>query len=166
MGAVIHTLNLRLAPEQLAYVINHAEDRAIVVDGSLVPVLAKIRDQLRTVREIIVTGSDDASALGDVLRYEELILAEEPGFPWPELDERSASSICYTTGTTGDPKGVAYSHRSVYLHSMIEWGAFGLSEKDRMLIVVPMFHVNAWGIPLYGLDDRRRPLDARSLPAG
>jgi fatty-acyl-CoA synthase len=128
-------------------VINHAEDRAIIVDGSLVPVLARIRDKLKTVQEIIVTGSDDASDLGEVLRYEELLAAEQPGFPWPELEEQSASSICYTTGTTGDPKGVAYSHRSVFLHSMMEWGAFSLTERDRMLIVVPMFHVNAWGFP-------------------
>jgi fatty-acyl-CoA synthase len=147
MGAVLHTLNLRLAPEQLAFVINHAEDRAIIVDGSLVPVLARVKDQLKTVREVIVTGSDDASALGEVLRYEELLAAEQLGFDWPDLDERSASSICYTTGTTGDPKGVAYSHRSVYLHSLMEWGAFSLTERDRMLIVVPMFHVNAWGFP-------------------
>jgi acyl-CoA synthetase (AMP-forming)/AMP-acid ligase II len=147
MGSVLHTLNLRLAPEQLAFVINHAEDRAIIVDGSLVPVLARIKDQLKTVREIIVTGSDDASDLGEVLRYEDLLAAEQPGFEWPALEEESASSICYTTGTTGDPKGVAYSHRSVFLHSMMEWGAFSLTERDRMLIVVPMFHVNAWGFP-------------------
>ena len=147
MGAILHTLNLRLAPEQLSFIVNHAEDRAIIVDGSLVPALAQVRDQLKTVEHVIVTGSDDASSLGDVLRYEELLAAEQPGFDWPELDERSAAALCYTTGTTGDPKGVAYSHRSIYLHSLAEWGAFGLSERDRMLIIVPMFHVNAWGMP-------------------
>jgi fatty-acyl-CoA synthase len=150
MGAVLHTLNLRLAPEQLAFVINHAEDRAIIVDGSLVPILARVKDQLETVEEIIVTGSEDAGDLGEVLRYEELLAAEKPGYPWPELDERSAAAMCYTTGTTGEPKGVAYSHRSIYLHSLAEWGAFGLSEPDRMLIIVPMFHVNAWGLPYTG----------------
>src|SRR5207302_3552739 len=95
----------------------------------------------------IVTGSDDAGALGEVLRYEDLLAAERPGFPWPDLDERSAAAMCYTTGTTGEPKGVVYSHRSIYLHSLAEWGAFELTERDRMLIIVPMFHVNAWGLP-------------------
>jgi fatty-acyl-CoA synthase len=147
MGAVLHTLNLRLAPEQVAWIVNHAEDQVIIVDGSLVPALAKVRDQLRTVRHIIVTGDDDASALGEVLRYEDLIAAEGSGFDWPDLDERSAASMCYTTGTTGDPKGVAYSHRSVYLHSLAQWGAFSLTEADRLLVIVPMFHVNAWGFP-------------------
>ena len=150
MGAVLHTLNLRLAPEQLAFVINHAEDRVILLDGSLIPVLARIKDQLKTVREIIVSGDDDASALGDVLRYEELLAAERPGFEWPQLEERAAAAMCYTTGTTGDPKGVVYSHRSVFLHSFGEWGAFSLDERDRMLIIVPQFHVNAWGFPYTG----------------
>jgi len=150
MGAVLHTLNLRLAPEQLAFVINHAEDRVILLDGSLIPVLVRIKDQLKTVREIIVSGDDDASALGDVLRYEELLAAEQPGFEWPQLEERAAAAMCYTTGTTGDPKGVVYSHRSVYLHSFGEWGAFSLDERDRMLIIVPQFHVNAWGFPYTG----------------
>jgi acyl-CoA synthetase (AMP-forming)/AMP-acid ligase II len=147
MGAVLHTLNLRLPPEQLAWIVNHAEDRAIIVDGALVPALAKIKDQLGGVEHIVVTGSDDASALGEVLRYEDLLAAEKPGFDWPELDERSAAAMCYTTGTTGDPKGVVYSHRSIYLHSLAQWGAFSLSEADRLLVIVPMFHVNAWGFP-------------------
>ena len=147
MGAVLHTLNLRLAPEQLAWVVNHAEDRVIIVDASLLPLLAKIKDQLKTVEHYVVIGEGDASSLGSALGYEELIAAEQGGFEWPDLDERSASSLCYTTGTTGDPKGVAYSHRSVYLHSMAEWGAFSLTEHDRLLVIVPMFHVNAWGFP-------------------
>jgi fatty-acyl-CoA synthase len=147
MGGVLHTLNLRLAADQLAWVINHAEDRAIIVDSSLIPMLAPIKDRLESVQHLIVAGSGDASALGDVLRYEDLIAGEQGGFAWPELDERSASSMCYTTGTTGDPKGVVYSHRSVYLHSMAQWGAFELREDDRALMIVPMFHVNAWGLP-------------------
>jgi fatty-acyl-CoA synthase len=150
MGAVLHTLNLRLAPEQLAFVINHAEDRVIIVDGSLVPVLARVKDQLQNLEQIIVTGSGEAGALGEVLHYEDLLAGEPAGFAWPDLDERSAAAMCYTTGTTGDPKGVVYSHRSIYLHSLAEWGAFGLSEADRMLIIVPMFHVNAWGLPYTG----------------
>ena len=137
MGAVLHTLNLRLAPEQLAWIINHAEDEVIIVDESLAPALAKIKDQLTTVKHVVTTGRD----------YEELISAESEGFDWPELDERSAASMCYTTGTTGDPKGVVYSHRSVYLHSLAQWGAFSLQEADRLLVIVPMFHVNAWGFP-------------------
>jgi fatty-acyl-CoA synthase len=148
MGAVLHTLNLRLPPEQLAWVINHAEDRVIIVDGSLVPVLAKIRDQLSAVEHIIVTGQDEASALGEVLRYEDILAGERPDFAWPELDERTACSMCYTTGTTGDPKGVAYSHRSVYLHSLAN--GFQINERDRLLVIVPMFHVNAWGFPYTG----------------
>jgi fatty-acyl-CoA synthase len=145
MGAVLHTLNLRLAPEQLAWVIDHAEDRAVIVDHTLLPTLERIRGRLKTVRDVIVTGWDAAEA--GALRYEELLEAERPGYPWPELDERSAASMCYTTGTTGDPKGVVYSHRSVALHSLAQWGAFSLTEHDRLLVVVPMFHVNAWGFP-------------------
>jgi fatty-acyl-CoA synthase len=137
MGAVLHTLNLRLAPEQLAWIINHAEDEVIIVDESLAPALGKIKDQLTTVKHIITTGED----------YEQLISAESGGFDWPDIDERSAASMCYTTGTTGAPKGVAYSHRSVYLHSLAQWGAFSLTEADRLLVIVPMFHVNAWGFP-------------------
>src|SRR5262252_2480258 len=150
MGAVLHTLNLRLAPNQLAWVINHAEDRVIIVDGSLVPVLARIRSELKTVEHVVVTGADDASALGEVLRYEDLLAVEQPGYAWPELEERSAASLCYTTGTTGDPKGVVYSHRSISLHSLAEWGMFSLTERDRALVIVPMFHVNAWGFPYTG----------------
>jgi fatty-acyl-CoA synthase len=147
MGAVLHTLNLRLDPEQLAYVINHAEDRVILVDASLVPLLAKIRSKLTAVEHIIVIGEGDASALGEVLSYEDLVAAERPEYPWPDLGEKTAAAMCYTTGTTGAPKGVVYSHRSIYLHSLAEWGAFSLKEADRALVIVPMFHVNAWGIP-------------------
>ena len=147
MGAVLHTLNIRLFPEQLAYIINHAEDQIIIVDASLVPVLAKVRDQLTTVRHIIVHGHDDSGVLGETLDYESLVHAERPGFEWPELDERSAAIMCYTSGTTGNPKGVVYSHRSTWLHSMASTSAnsIGLCEKDRCLLIVPMFHVNAWG---------------------
>ena len=121
IGAVLHTLNIRLFPEQLAYVINHAEDRVVIVDDSLIPVLARVVDDLETVETFIVVGDGDASALGDreVLRYHELLAAEAPGFDYPELDERQAAAMCYTSGTTGNPKGVAYSHRSSYLHSLV-----------------------------------------------
>src|SRR4051812_23911452 len=113
MGAVLHTLNIRLFPEQLAYVINHAEDRVVIVDDSLIPLLARVVAELKTVEHYIVIGSGDASALGgDVLRYDDLLAAEEPEFAWPDVDERSAAAMCYTSGTTGNPKGVVYSHRS------------------------------------------------------
>jgi fatty-acyl-CoA synthase len=152
MGAVLHTLNLRLFPEQLTYIINHAEDRAIIVDDSLVPLLARIAPELKTVEHYIVVGSGDASALGDVLRYEEIIAAESPGVEWPEIEERSAAAMCYTSGTTGNPKGVVYSHRSTYLHSLAvcSGSTFAFTEYDRILPIVPMFHANAWGLPYAG----------------
>ncbi len=151
MGAVLHTLNIRLFPEQLAYVINHAGDRVILVDGSIAPLLAKVRDQLTTVERIVVRGEGDTTGLGDVLDYDELVGAEEPGFDYPEPDERSAAAMCYTSGTTGNPKGVAYSHRSTFLHSLATHSAQGLqfSQAERVLVIVPMFHANAWGMP-YG----------------
>ena len=149
MGAVLHTLNLRLFPEQLAYVINHAEDQVIIVDASLIPLLARVREQLTTVKHIVVAGDGDSSALGHTHAYEELLAAEEPGFDWPTLDERQAAAMCYTSGTTGNPKGVVYSHRSTYLHSfaVTSGAALGISDRDRVLSIVPMFHANAWGTP-------------------
>jgi fatty-acyl-CoA synthase len=149
MGAVLHTLNVRLFPEQLAYVINHAEDTVVIVDAALVPALARVKDALTSVRTVIVNGPADAAALGETLDYESLLAAEEPGFEWPELDERDAAAMCYTSGTTGQPKGVVYSHRSTYLHSMAVCAAssIGMTEHDRLLVVVPMFHANAWGTP-------------------
>jgi fatty-acyl-CoA synthase len=147
MGAVLHTLNIRLFPEQLAYIINHAEDQVIIVDSTLVPLLAKVRDQIPTVKHIIVHGHDDSGVLGETIDYETFLTAQRPGFEWPELDERSAAIMCYTSGTTGNPKGVVYSHRSTWLHSMASTTAnsIGLNESDRCLLIVPMFHVNAWG---------------------
>ena len=150
MGAVLHTLNLRLPPPQLAQIINHAEDRVIIVDDSLAPLLAAVIDQCPSVEKVIVVGSEGVSGLGEALAYETLLAAELPTFAWPDIDERSAASMCYTTGTTGDPKGVAYSHRSVYLHSFAVWATFRLDDKGRLLIIVPMFHVNAWGTPYAG----------------
>ena len=149
MGAVLHTLNLRLPPEQLAFVINHAEDRVIVVDGTLAPLLARVRDQLSSVKHVVMVGPGDDTGLGEVLSYEELVGAEEPGYDWPEFDERNAASMCYTSGTTGDPKGVVYSHRSTYLHALgvSSGAALGITQYDRVLLIVPMFHVNAWGAP-------------------
>jgi fatty-acyl-CoA synthase len=151
MGAVVHTLNIRLFPDQLNFVVNHGADRVILVDASLYPAFARVAKDLRTVEHIIVVG--DASGLPDHLhRYEQLLAAEQPEFAWPDLDERSAAAMCHTTGTTGDPKGVVYSHRSIYLHALgicAPW-CLGLNVNDRVLSIVPMFHANAWGIPYAG----------------
>jgi fatty-acyl-CoA synthase len=150
MGAVLHTLNLRLPPGQLTQIINHAEDRVVIVDVSLAPLLAAVIGQCPSIEKVIVVGIGEVSGLGETLAYETLLAAEPPTFAWPDIDERSAASMCYTTGTTGDPKGVAYSHRSVYLHSLAVWGTFRLDDTGRLLIIVPMFHVNAWGTPYAG----------------
>jgi fatty-acyl-CoA synthase len=153
MGAVLHTLNLRLFPDQLAYVVNHAEDTVIIVDDSVAPLLARIAPELKTVRHYVVTGAGDAAGLdrtgGRVHRYEALLQAAEPGFAWPELDERAAAAMCYTTGTTGAPKGVAYSHRSMVLHTfgVASGAAVPLTDRDKALVIVPQFHAMAWGLP-------------------
>lgn len=157
MGAVLHTLNLRLPADQLAYIVNHAEDSVILVNGSLVPLLAAILPRCPTVEHVVVAGEGDISPLAaagkPVHSYEELLAAAGPRFDWPELDERDAAAMCYTSGTTGNPKGVVYSHRSTYLHTMqmCMGDALGLRQDDRVLPVVPMFHANAWGLPYAGL---------------
>jgi fatty-acyl-CoA synthase len=153
IGAVLHTLNLRLFPEQLAYIVNHAEDKVVIVDSTLVGVLAPLVGALGSVEHYVVLGDGDASPLeggrAAVHRYDDLLAAQEPGYRWPEIDERAAAAMCYTSGTTGNPKGVVYSHRSTYLHSAVVGlnGAFGYTDRDRVLPVVPMFHANAWGKP-------------------
>ncbi|MFF9339286.1 MULTISPECIES: long-chain fatty acid--CoA ligase [unclassified Streptomyces] len=153
MGAVLHTLNLRLPPEQLVFIVNHAADRVVLVNGSLLPLLAPLLPHLPTVEHVVVAGPGDRSLLEGaaprVHEYEELIAGRPTTYDWPELDERTAAAMCYTSGTTGDPKGVVYSHRSIYLHSMQVNMAesMGLTDKDTTLVVVPQFHVNAWGLP-------------------
>ncbi|MER5505118.1 long-chain fatty acid--CoA ligase [Streptomyces sp. NPDC002766] len=153
MGAVLHTLNLRLPPEQLVWIVNHAADKVVIVNGSLLPLLAPLLDKLPTLEHIVVSGPGDRSVLAGaharVHEYEELIADRPRTFDWPELDERTAASMCYTSGTTGDPKGVVYSHRSIYLHSMQVnmTQSMGLTDQDISLVVVPQFHVNAWGLP-------------------
>jgi fatty-acyl-CoA synthase len=156
-GAVLHTLNIRLFEEQLTYIVNHAEDKAIFVDESLVAPLAKLAPSFDTVAHYIVMGDGELDraeidALPGAVLYEELLeQAGAGGFDYPELDERQAAALCYTSGTTGNPKGVLYSHRSISLHSSatLMTDANGLSRADRVLAVVPMFHANAWGLP-YG----------------
>lgn len=151
-GYVCHTINPRLFPEQLVFIINDAKDKALFFDVTFLPLITAIKDKIPTVEKFICLGGKDEKVLAtlpDVLFFDDLIASNNDEFEWPELDENAASSLCYTSGTTGNPKGVLYSHRSTLLH------AFGislpdslnLSAKDVVLPVVPMFHVNAWGIP-------------------
>ncbi|MEX0993526.1 MAG: long-chain fatty acid--CoA ligase [Solirubrobacterales bacterium] len=149
MGAVLHTLNVRLFAEQLAYIANHAQDQIVFVDDSLVPVLEKVAPEFESVRHYVVVGDGDAGSLPNVLRYEDLIASAAPDFDYPDVDERAAAGLCYTSGTTGHPKGVLYSHRSNVLHSMATCMAdtLAINWSDRVLSVVPMFHANAWGLP-------------------
>jgi fatty-acyl-CoA synthase len=158
MGAVLHTINIRLFPQQLIYVVNHAEDQVIVVDNSLAAPFAKLLPHLTTVRHVVVNGpvpDDVRAALRatglPVHDYRALLDAQAGVFDWPAVDENDAAAMCYTSGTTGNPKGVAYSHRSTYLHAMSLAlpGAFDVRPGDRLLAIVPMFHANAWGMP-YG----------------
>ena len=160
MGAVLHTLNLRLAADQVGYIATHAGDHAVILDASLIPLFAKVLPMAETIRHVIVSGPADAGALAslagpgrEVHAYEDLLASAPADFDWPELDERSAAAMCYTSGTTGLPKGVVYSHRSTYLHSMEVCTANGLdvSQQDRVLPIVPMFHANAWGLPYAAL---------------
>ena len=152
IGSVLHTINPRLFPEQLVYIINHAEDRWIFVDLTFVPLLESIKDQIPNVEGFVIM-TDEATmpttSLDNVICYETLIQDESNQFEWPEFDENTAASLCYTSGTTGNPKGVLYSHRSTLIHAMSEVSreALGISSVTCMLPVVPMFHVNAWGVP-------------------
>ncbi|HEV2446780.1 MAG TPA: long-chain fatty acid--CoA ligase [Candidatus Sulfopaludibacter sp.] len=148
MGAVLHTLNVRLFPDQLSYIVNHAADRIIIVDASLVPVLAKAAGQFRTVERYFVIGDACEPLPGECLDYEVVLAGEQLHCDWPEIDERSAAGMCYTSGTTGNPKGVVYSHRSIYLHSMavVAPSCVGFSSCDRLLAVPSMFHANSWGL--------------------
>jgi fatty-acyl-CoA synthase len=152
VGAVLHTINLRLFDEQIVYVINHAEDRVIFVEDSLAPRLGELASRLPHVEHFVVIGDGPTGDLPNVRRYDDLLAkAGEGGYSYPELSEREAAALCYTTGTTGHPKGVLYSHRSMVLHSaaLLMADSLGLSRRDRALLVVPMFHANAWGLP-YG----------------
>jgi fatty-acyl-CoA synthase len=157
MGAVLHTLNIRLSAEQIAYIANEAEDTVIVADLSLTEQLAAVLPLLETVHTIIAVGDGDIGPLQasgtTVLRYDEVLAAQSPAFDWPELVETDAAAMCYTSGTTGNPKGVVYSHRSSYLHAMSTCTAntLGIGAEDSVLPIVPMFHANAWGLPYAAL---------------
>ncbi|MEU2032523.1 long-chain fatty acid--CoA ligase [Nocardia amamiensis] len=157
MGAVLHTINIRLFPDQIAYVANHAEDTVVIVDGTLAAVFAEVLPKLSTVRHVIVANGSAAEFIApDGVEVHDLdaLTADCPSsFDYPVLDERSAAAMCYTSGTTGQPKGVVYSHRSNWLHSMHACTADGMSisSADRLLAIVPMFHANAWGLPYAAL---------------
>ncbi|MEQ8281781.1 MAG: 3-(methylthio)propionyl-CoA ligase [Parvibaculum sp.] len=151
MGAVCHTLNPRLFAEQLVYIVNHAEDKIIFLDLTFVPILEGIADQLPKVKAYVIMTDKahmPATKLKNALCFEEIVEAEDGNFKWAEVDENAACGLCYTSGTTGNPKGVLYSHRSNVLHSMAAnmGDALGMKSTDAILPVVPMFHANAWGI--------------------
>ena len=153
MGAVLHTVNVRLAPEHVAYVINHAEDRVLILDGRLRELFAPVVPLLKTVRHVVLVG-DEADLPGGppCSAYAAELAARPDAYDWPALDELAAAAVCYTSGTTGNPKGVVYSHRTTFVHSLASRAAdtFGISERDRILLLPPMFHANAWGLPYSG----------------
>ncbi|MBS9532257.1 long-chain fatty acid--CoA ligase [Mycobacterium sp. M1] len=153
MGAVLHTLNIRLFPEQLVHIVNHAEDRVILADASLLPLLTPHLGQFGTVAHLVITGGPVPELTVPesitVHNWDQLIADEPTEFDWPATDERQAAALCYTSGTTGDPKGVAYSHRSIWLHSMsvCMTDGMGLRQGDIALNIVPQFHAMSWGMP-------------------
>ena len=160
MGAVLHALNIRLFPEQIIYITNHAENQVVILDNSLAGPFSQLLPHLTTLRHVIVNGPipdetraalEAAPQIEGVHDWHTLLAAQPQTFDWPELDERLASSMCYTSGTTGNPKGVVYSHRSNYLHAMQVILGMDFSQGDRLLAVVPMFHANAWGLPYAAL---------------
>jgi fatty-acyl-CoA synthase len=146
-GRICHTLNIRLYADQLTYIINHGGERVIFVDPDLVPLIHAIADKVENVEHFVVLGDDGDDLLPGAIAYEELIDGVEPHGPWPELDERSPIMYCYTSGTTGNPKGVAYTQRSTYLHTISNLANFPIGPADNVLPVVPMFHAAAWGYP-------------------
>jgi fatty-acyl-CoA synthase len=153
MGAVLHTLNVRLGENDLDYIINHAEDQVIIVDADILPLLEKMKDRMPTVRQVIVATEEGfegwTTQLPNPIDYEDFIAGQPTNYEWPQIDENSPMGLCYTSGTTGNPKGVEYEHRSQYLHTMTQCltDSMGLSGTDTVCGIVPMFHAMGWGIP-------------------
>jgi fatty-acyl-CoA synthase len=153
IGAVLHTVNIRLSDDHIVYIINHAEDQVLFVDADLVPTIERVRDQLKTVKAYVIMADRDtpvSTTLSPVYQYEELLDRGNPEFAFPDdIDENSPMGMCYSSATTGNPKGVVYTHRSTYLHSMCLGlrDSLAISENDCSMPIVPMFHVNAWGLP-------------------
>src|SRR5256886_5025205 len=152
MGAVLHTLNLRLFPHHLEFIINDAEDKVLFVDQSLLPLLKPLLGKIPSIKTMVLMAEGNPPATEgqpEMHDYETLLAAESDAYPWPKLSERMAAAMCYTSGTTGNPKGAVYSHRSQFLHSFSECMAdsFGVRESDVALPVVPVFNANAWGLP-------------------
>lgn len=152
-GLVCHTINPRLFPEQIAYIINHAEDKVLFTDPMFIPLIEALHEQISVEHYVVLCKKENMpdSKLDKLISYEELIAGESTDFDWPELDENDACSLCYTSGTTGNPKGVLYSHRAIIIHAYASLmpDVFCLSSQDVIMPIVPMFHVNAWAIP-YG----------------
>jgi 3-(methylthio)propionyl---CoA ligase len=151
-GMICHTINPRLKPEQLIYIINHAADQVLFIDATFVAAVGQLKPHLKTLKHIVLMGPRDAAAaeaVPGILFYDELVAAEGDDYSWPELDENMPSSLCYTSGTTGNPKGVQYTHRTTVLHSLggNQPDGLAISARDTVMAVVPMFHVNAWGVP-------------------
>ena len=152
MGAVLHTLNLRLFPQHLEFIVNDAEDKVLFVDQSLLPLLKPILSRIPSVKTFVLMAEGNppsTDGFPELLDYETLLAAESDSYPWPRLSERMAAAMCYTSGTTGNPKGVVYSHRSQFIHTMgvLQGDNLGVRESDAILPVVPMFHANSWGLP-------------------
>src|SRR6202521_5817319 len=154
MGAVLHTLNLRLFPQHLEFIINDAEDKVLFVDQALIPLLKPLLGKIPSIQKIVLmtdspAASHSENGVGEMLDYETLLASESESYPWPKLSERMAAAMCYTSGTTGNPKGVVYSHRSQFIHTMgvLQADNLALRETDTVLPIVPMFHANSWGLP-------------------
>ena len=154
MGAILHTLNPRYSPAQLVYILNHAEDKVLIIDPTFIPLVEGVQDQLNFLETIIIAAEKSAipeNNLNNACSYDDLLAQESSEYQWPELSEDTSSALCYTSGTTGNPKGVLYSHRSTILHAISIAGTMGFHSSSAVLPVVPMFHVNAWGVPYSAL---------------